>query len=132
MGAWGIGNFENDDVLDWLPDTQGWADVEEALSPIALAPGDAELLAGLCAIALGAAELVAASRGGPEKTPVQAREWARQRRDRCPEELRRIAVRVVQRIERNSELQELFDDGERNEEWHELQRELIRRLETVE
>ena len=70
MGAWGPGNFENDEAVDWISDARESGDpqfVVAALTKVADASGFIEAPDG-CA-ALAAAEVVAAALGRPPGVP---------------------------------------------------------------
>lgn len=128
MGAWGPGNFENDTVADWLSELQEWSSVEDALSAVLNAPAGAHISANDCSVALGAAELVAACLGRPGRLPAVALEWLAARKGQCDERLRGMADSCARKIERGSELQELFDEGGRYAAWHATVEDLLRRL----
>ena len=66
MGAWGAGNFENDDALDWLAvlQAEGLPAAGAAIQDV-LTLADDYLEAPTCCAALAAAEVIAALRGRP-------------------------------------------------------------------
>ena len=78
MGTWGVDGFANDEALDWierLDPRDGAGPVRRELRSIAEAP-DPHLTAPRAAIALVAAELVAALHGQPHpELPPAARRW---------------------------------------------------------
>ena len=78
MGTWGVDGFANDEALDWierLDPRDGAGPVRRELRSIAEAP-DPHLTAPRAAIALAAAELVAALHGQPHpELPPAARRW---------------------------------------------------------
>jgi hypothetical protein len=78
MGTWGVDGFANDEALDWierLDPRDGDGPVRRELRSIAEAP-DPHLTAPRAAIALVAAELVAALHGQPHpELPPAARRW---------------------------------------------------------
>jgi hypothetical protein len=129
MGAWGVGNFENDAALDWLAGVAAPDQVRGALSSVVNAqPGGVECDAA-CA-ALAAAEIVAACCGSPASSlPQAARLWVSGHRSTCRLPEVDLASRAVVRVELDSELQELFDEGGRNVQWHAALAELGARLE---
>lgn len=122
MGAWGLGNWDNDDALDWIAELHDVSGVEAALSASVTHTG-------ACCRALAAAEVVAAclGRGGAD-LPATARAWIARHRTECPEELARTAAHVVQIIGSKSELQALFDEAGRHGAWHAILDELAARL----
>jgi hypothetical protein len=131
MGAWGSGNFENDAARDWLGDLgelNNPAMVRKTLEAIVRATEKAYLKNNKCCAALAAAEVVATAAGRPgEYTPEKATAWARANAANLVD-LVSIARAAVERIESGSELQELFDEGGRDEEWHAVVQRLIARL----
>lgn len=130
MGAWGEGNFENDSVLDWLFDLKGPDDLRNALDAVVGAPPDASLDAHVCSAALGAAEVVVACLGHPgPDLPDEVRAWVAAHPGACDAALRALAAAAAVRIEQASELQELWDEGGRDEAWHSVVLELKERLE---
>ena len=128
MGAWGPGNFENDAVSDWLGELHEWSSVEDAFAAVLDAAPDEYVGADACCIALGAAEIVAACLGRPGAVPDTVADWVRTHRNKCDERVRALAESCTLRIEAESELQELFDEGGRNEQWHAEIQDLLRRL----
>lgn len=122
MGAWGTGNWENDDALDWVAELRDVQDVEAMLS-------SSLSQAGTCCRALAAAEVVAACLGRPGPgLPVDVEAWIAQHRSGCPPRLGETAAEVVDEIGSRSELQKLFDEGARNESWHAVLDDLRARL----
>src|SRR5881398_3493769 len=125
MGAWGTGNFQNDDALDWIFDVGDIEDVREALQAVADEPADSEIDAPTCCGALAAAEMVAASKGAPTKElPDEVLDWVKRHGDKCTPSDVALASAAASRIESASELKDLFDEGGRNEEWHSVVHEL--------
>ncbi len=132
MGAWGPGNFENDDALDWVGDLMksgtDWALVRTTLGAAAKAQY-AEVTE--CCRALAAAECVAIGRGKPPGMPAPAdlASWCARNRGGCTEELRVLALRTVQRVRVHSELQVLWGESEETD-WDDVVGDLERRLST--
>ncbi|HVR83632.1 MAG TPA: DUF4259 domain-containing protein [Planctomycetota bacterium] len=130
MGAWGPGNFENDDALDWVgtltEGKDGWALVRSTLAGVAKAqfPEASE-----ASDALAAAECVAIGRGRPPGTPPPAElaSWCARNRAGCTEELRVLALRTVQRLRVHSELCELWGESQETD-WDDVVGDLERRL----
>jgi hypothetical protein len=132
MGAWGPGNFENDEALDWVGDLtsskDGWSLIRSTLSAVAKADyAEAQESSN----ALAAAECVAIGRGKPPGTavPAEMSSWCAQHRAGCSEELRVLALRTVQRVRVNSELKELWGVSEETD-WDDVVGDLERRLST--
>lgn len=128
MGAWGAGNFENDDALDFVggltPDSIE-QQVRDALAAVHLDDG-AQVDATASAHALAAAELVCAARGHLA--------------DDCPQDavgltkglkaadLKDLACEAVSRVLLSSELVELWAEADEPEAWNRAITSLIDRL----
>lgn len=132
MGAWGPGNFENDDALDWIGELaeakDGWALVRSTLS--AAAKSDyPEAPDGSAALA--SAECVAIALGRPPgaAAPGELAAWVARHRAGCSGELRVLALRAVQRIRSHSELRALWGESE-EADWDDVVADLERRLST--
>jgi hypothetical protein len=131
MGAWGPGNFENDHSHDWASHVEehGVPYVRAALQEVA-EPTDkgARLTARKGEAALAAAEIVAAAlgHGGPE-LPEEAVRFLSKKPvfGRTDVDL---AIAAATRLEQKSDLQELWDEGGREDKWHEIVNELVIRL----
>jgi hypothetical protein len=131
MGAWGHGSFENDSALDWLGELlDGKASlVKKALQTVAKYPADEYLDADDASAALAAAELVAAALGkGDERLNKNATEWLAAHRDEAAKVGADLAHRAVDRVYRESELRELWDENGPQTPWHADVEELLRRL----
>lgn len=131
MGAWGHKSFENDSVLNFFEDFQD-ADasrVGEALDVIADATDDDYVDADDASAALGAAELLAAAHGrGEDRLSSSARTWLAGHVEGVRAFDIARARRVVERVLRRSELQELWEENGPDTEWHEDVRALLERL----
>ena len=131
MGAWDSGPFDNDDASDWLWELEESSDttvIAAALHAIAQG-GDDFLEAPDCATALAAAEMVAALCGQPRaELPDEAREWVSDNEGLDASPLVPIALEVVQQIRTDSELKELWDEGEDPAKWYATLDDLTRRL----
>ena len=129
MGAWGVGNFDNDTVLDWLGDVRTVKAVRDALQRILQLHSDDYLESDLCCEALGAAEIVAASGGFPSSSPPSdAALLARKLSTMLTPVDLSNAMAAVMRVEEKSELQQLFDEGRTNHDWHDELHQLVERL----
>lgn len=127
MGAWGPGQFENDDALDFLAELDGPDDLETAFAALPPAEGG-EVEATEAARAMAAAEIVAAMMGRPGPD--------------CPEDLRarleafgapdrklvELAREAVSRVLFDSELLDLWAESEACEDWNRSVTDLIDRL----
>jgi hypothetical protein len=128
MGAWGAGNWQNDDALDWAPDLTTPGAVEQALRAVVDAPaGLAD--APTCCRALAAAEVVAIRNGHPSQD-VPGNVQASPHADVTPSTpaLLALARQAVQAIETDSELKNLFDVEGSVDAWLEVIRDLQARL----
>lgn len=132
MGAWGTGNFENDDALDWVDDLEECEDasaVRSALTTVTGWPAAEQLESIDCCVALAAAEMVAAALGHPSVDfPEEAEDWLERRGQELGEEEHQLARAIVERIRRNSELKDLYADSDSLEEWLDVLKDLEGRL----
>ena len=132
MGAWGSGSFENDDAMDWTSDLSAsldWSAVRDALDDVLGYGPDDYLGAPEAAVALAAAEVVAAALGAPAgDLPEEVTTWvATHRRNAMPEHAQ-DALRAVERVMADSELLELWDESDEASEWQANVADLRRRL----
>ncbi len=134
MGCWGVGNFQNDDALDWLGDLQdglGFGAVERVLNArlnVAYieAPDASESLA--------ASEVVAALLGRPSgDLPVDVARWVSENRGQDASTYRETALHNVRAIlSGNSELRDRWKENEADYPfWKATQESLIARLEAA-
>jgi hypothetical protein len=130
MGADGVGNFDNDDAMDWV------SELERAKSSSFIAEtlrvvterGDEYLDANEASRALAAAEVVAAlNHAASPRLPVEVKQWVSRHQVGSPS-LIQLALKAIQRIETGSELSELWDESERADEWYEVLENLEARL----
>jgi len=114
MGCWGIGNFDNDDALDWasnLGESLGLDPVDRVLR----APCNGEYLEAPDACeALAAAEVVAALLGHPAgDLPVDVARWIAEHRGLNARPYRDAALAHVRAtLGNNSELRALWAENE--------------------
>lgn len=131
MGAWGAGSFENDDASDWiysLEEATGEEFLAKALALIAVKEEEAYVEAPECQNAIGAAEVVAALKGNPADTlPKEVLDWVLGK-PKPSAQLLRLAGKAIERIKRNSELLELWEESDRFEDWLSNLGEIERRL----
>jgi hypothetical protein len=132
MGAWGYGNFDNDDAADWVYEfeTSGAGAVSAALRGVSQRGGDEHLDASEAAIALAAAEIVAAAKDGDlTKLSETARRAFATHRQSVTRSLDVAGARgVVERILRQSELKELWEEGKDGQKWLQEMDSLLARL----
>ncbi|QIN77634.1 DUF4259 domain-containing protein [Rubrobacter marinus] len=133
MGAWGPGIFENDDALDWvygLGQARGPGPVSEALEAVVHDDGG-YLDASDCAMALAAAEVVAASAGSPGPgLPEEAAAWVREHGATVESGASALAVRAARAVRDapGSELRELWEESGEAGEWYAAVDGLVSRL----
>jgi hypothetical protein len=126
MGAWGPGSFDNDDALDWLDDLlDGASDaIREALE----ATDAEELEAPDASSALAAAEVVAAAAGKPAPDlPGEVSDWLEEHGPKQATELAPLARRAAERIRRDSELRDLWEENDPTA-WFDAVDDLLARL----
>ena len=131
MGAWGHESFANDSALDWLSALVqgGPALLAEALDRVGSAAADDYLEVDESSAALAAAELVAAALGGGEdRLPQEALAWLKDHVHAARAIGAERARRAVERVFRDSELRELWEENGEQTEWHAEVRELLERL----
>ena len=133
MGAWGVDSWGNDTALDWLEEFEKDAasSVQQVLQEAMSC--ESQLLTDTCCRGLAAAEVLAASFQMPGKgLPDVVRDWAAAHPRSISRSLLATAIAVVATVDRNSELQELWDANGRNEDWHASNDDLLGRLRSIE
>ncbi|MBM4364803.1 MAG: DUF4259 domain-containing protein [Deltaproteobacteria bacterium] len=86
MGAWGTGNWDNDDALDWIGELGEARDLERVLT----GPGTDT---GMCCRALAAAGVIAAALGRPgDGVPDEVKSWLEFHGRECPPSLAGTAL----------------------------------------
>jgi len=138
MGAWGIGNFENDDALDWVYELEKSNDLSMVLDALnAINHGEpAPDMSGAyhdasdCAMALAAAEVIAALRGSPlPGLPEEVAAWVEAYRHLALNKtVLEEARSALSAILKESELQELWAETDEYESWRVVVADLRRRL----
>lgn len=131
MGAWGIGNFENDTANDWvsaLKRSQDYNILSDALDPNLIQEDYLEVDEGIIAIA--GAETIAAIVGCPANTlPEEVVSYANRMKPLPSSELIQRAIDVLDRVMGdNSELKELWQEADEFERWQAQIQELQHRL----
>ena len=136
MGAWGIGNFENDCALDWVSTvlhTKGKGEIDKALKAIDKTNDyieEPECSEALCAIEI----VVAKSTGDFSNLSDELKEWLTRKNGFFKKAIEfnaseiELAKRVLSKIVNNSELQELWEESPDYEEWRSLQSKLDSKL----
>lgn len=130
MGAWGMKSFENDEASDWLIDFEGSKEIKQLEKTISQIIRDgARPDVPECAIAIAAAELVAALKGSPaEDLPDSANEWAKSQDRSRLNGLLDNAIMAVSKIKNGSELQESWKMSGALDGWLESVNDLEKRL----
>ena len=133
MGAWGTGNFDNDEALDWLYLLSEAPDLLLLQTTLEAVTGSEEdyLDATDCAQALAAAEIIAALAGHPpEELPEEVAGWI-DGRPAPPDDLKMLALIAIEAISgEDSELRELWEESDEFEEWQAVLNDLTARLKT--
>jgi hypothetical protein len=131
MGAWGTGNFDNDEALDWLYLLSEAPDLLLLQTTLEAVTGSEEdyLDATDCAQALAAAEIIAALAGHPpEELPEEAAGWL-DGRPAPPDDLKMLALIAIEAVAgEDSELRELWEESDEFEEWQAVLNDLTARL----
>ncbi len=127
MGAWGAGNFENDDALDFLAEVEGTAALKAAIETLPLA-GEGEVDATDACRAMAAAEIIAAMMGRPSpdcppEFTAQVKTFGKPAAD-----LIELAHQGVSRVLFDSELLDLWTKSDSREDWNIVVTDLIERL----
>jgi len=130
MGTWEVSCFENDDAMDWVSGLEGVSNnsiIIKALDTV-VSSKEAYLEAPDCAVALAAAEVVAALKGRPsEDVPEEVSSWTTGKP--APDVvLVSKAVRAIDRIMTNSELKDLWSESDELSQWHDCLNDLKTRL----
>ena len=127
MGAWGAGNFENDDALDFLAEIDGPTVLESAFQALPSA-GEGDVDATDACRVLAAADIVAAMMGRPsadcpaDLTP-RLKEFGKP-----TDTLIELARQGVSRVLFDSELLDLWHESDNREDWNVVVTDLIERL----
>jgi hypothetical protein len=149
MGTWGADSFQNDSALDWLSNLRESKDaslVRTTLSQVVEHHGTEHsppsildrlrgrrqhtdwLTAGVAAKALAAAEIVAAWHGHPSATlPDGVMSWLQQCSSSFQSDLVALARKATSIVKRNSELKDLWEEGDASR-WKGVVENLERRL----
>ena len=133
-GAWDTGSFDNDDALDWiweLSESNDLSVVESALENAVGASGYLEAPVGSMAIA--AAEVVAALRGGPSaQLPSEVADWVKTHKFSVGSDLVETARNAILAVRntKSSELAQLWSESEElADTWQADLDDLLKRLE---
>jgi len=130
MRAGGVGNFENDDALDWVSELERAKNSSFLVETLRIVTerGDEYLEIPEACRALAAAEVVAALKHAANPVlPLEVKQWVR-KHPVASASLSELAVKAVQRVATASELNELWDESERASEWYDVIDDLEMRL----
>ena len=132
MGTWGYGSFDNDDAADWVYEfeSSGRAAVAAALRRVSELADGKYLEAPEATTALAAAEIVAAAHDGDQsKLSDEARSAFAAHLQSLTGSLDiATARRVVERIVRQSELKDLWEETDESQNWLNEVNSLLARL----
>ena len=133
MGAWGHQNFENDSAMDFVGDfiESPTADaIKDALSFVIDAGREEEYIeVDESSAALVAAEIVAAALGQVALDMPEELQAAIEKTGlTVDDKLVKLARKAVKQVLRESELQELWQEGGEPNEWQLVQAGLLKRL----
>ncbi|MGR3279783.1 DUF4259 domain-containing protein [Acaryochloris marina NIES-2412] len=130
MGTWGPGIFENDYALDWIAELADSADdtpLIDALNTV-IDQIDESPVAQDCAVAITAAEVVAAWMGEPsEDCPEEVETWVEGRPAPSATMISQARY-VTEAVLENSELKDLWKNSDEFDKWQEGVEDLLPRL----
>lgn len=143
MGAWEVGNFGNDDALDWVNDLIEEDNIDIILKTLNKITRDKNgsflsffkkpksryIEAPEASEALAAAETVAALKGKASKDiPIELADWVKSKLNIDLNELFILAKEAVKIIKDDSELKELWEETDNFTDWIIILNELEKRL----
>jgi hypothetical protein len=132
MGAWGTGNFENDDAGDWVVEFRTAPAEQKLHEAFAAVIGTTDYIeCDLGGYALAAAETVAAAKGKPcWDIPPELRTWAEANAPVATPSLTAQALAATGRVtdRETSEIAQLRAEGAFYQEWLAVIEELKHRL----
>ncbi len=137
MSAWCTDNFSNDMAAEWVAALEKSKGIKFLMSPIErINQNTGYLKIEECSEALAASEVVAAAISSDYSiTPDKVRTWLNTKKGfifaKKPQinpEHSAQAITVVERILKESELRELWQDSEEFENWQEKQHVLLKKL----
>ena len=140
MGAWAVGNFENDDALDWVSDIIESSGIEKLLFPINSVLSNQEYLeSSTCSEALVSIEIISAYKNADcSNVPEEVKIWLSTKKGflfrKKPEFTSihtELAKQALEKIISSSELKDLWQDSEHFEEWCGIQNKLGQSLDNA-
>jgi hypothetical protein len=115
MGTWDAGSFDNDDAADWaneFTDAPSRVLIEDALKAVTQIGGE-YLEAPECSMAIAAAEVVAALHNAPlPQLSGEIRQALGTGKINLDRNLIDLAVKAIERVRSDSELKDLWEEGE--------------------
>jgi hypothetical protein len=117
MGSWGVNFYENDDALDWLEEAkeEGSSFILKTLKNILEAD---YLEAPECVNALAAAEVIATVKGNPvDCLPSDIKEGILESDYSFSKKDAETALKALEKILKDSELKELWEETESFQDW---------------
>ena len=132
MGAWGPESFDNDDALDWLDELVSAKDdgpIRSALGAVLGQHRGTYVEAPAASRAVAAAEVIAASIDlSTARVPREVVDWLDRQTELIVGDMRDVASEALARVEADSELQELWEESDSANAWHEAMESLKSRL----
>jgi hypothetical protein len=141
MGAWGVGNFENDFALDWMIDFLESEDKMHILKDTfevakersnflaKLFKRDFELEAPEANAILAAGEVISLILGTPSADlPVELKEWAKKNQLKLNKNIVNDALKAIRSVRQNSELNLLWEETDDYQTWLDIVRNLENRI----
>ncbi|MFZ9847942.1 MAG: DUF4259 domain-containing protein [Flavobacteriales bacterium] len=131
--SFGISNFENDSAMEWcesLVASNKAAMIAKELDTFNknFKANDTDMMT--CNVALAAAETVAAIKEDPaDDIPEILEDWIAANKLKADDVLVKSAIDAVNKITRGSELKEMYEGSQLYDNWMEVQKELLQRLE---
>ncbi|MEJ7663537.1 MAG: DUF4259 domain-containing protein [Hymenobacter sp.] len=131
MGAWGNGNFDNDQAMDFVgdfTDEPTLETIEHALTVVVDVGEEGEYIeVDEASAALAAAEMVAALLKKPASDlPENLQPALASMRSNAA--LQKLARKAVKQVLKESELQELWAENGEPNDWQAVQEDLVKRL----
>jgi hypothetical protein len=129
MGAWGPRSFDNDSAHDWLADLAGIRSLRGTLDRIIKARPSAYIDVDDASAVIAAGEVIAAARGhAPKDAPEELTEWVARYGDKLTVADAKRAASAIARVQKASELQELWADHGKKNPWTREVAKLLDRL----
>lgn len=129
MGAWGPRSFDNDSAQDWLAELDGIRSLRRTLERVIKAKPKAYIDVDDASAVIAAGEVIAAARGhGPKGAPDELAEWLDGHGAKITAADAKLAAKAIARVQKGSELQQLWADHGKANPWTREVAKLLRRL----